>query len=150
MTTEQLSQVNTGVTTAIANSSISHYSSVETEPHSTEQPDHAMDTTSSAEEPENTEIEQTTAMGQEDVQTNTVVSNEEITTSMDQVYSVQSTDALTSRSTYEATSGETTKPHSTTESDIKSTQMPELSLTETNLGTSTITTAVTYNETAAT
>ncbi len=196
VTTEQLTQVTTEVTTATDSSSLSPYSSVETEKHSTEQPDHAVGTTFSAEESEDIDTEQTTvdhtiAMGQEDVSTTstrhstsveteavstgqirqqpTTVSNEEITTSMAQVYTVKSTDALTSRSTYGATSGETTIIHSTTEfrlneseitgprtpdevspgTRVKSTQIPELNLTETNLDPSTIKTAVTYNESAA-
>ncbi len=198
VTTGPRSQVTTGITSAITSSSVSPYSSVETEKHSTEQPDLAMDTTSSAEESEDVVTEQTTvdhtiAMGQEDVTTTstsqstsveteavstgqipqqtTTVSNEEITTSMDQVYSVKSTNALTSRSTHEATSGETAKSHSTTEfslsdheseikesrtpdevspaTEIKSTQISELNLTETYLETSTIETAAAYNKTAS-
>ncbi len=193
VTTGPRSQVPTGMTTAITSSPVSPHSSVDAEQHSTEKTNPAMDTTSSVEESEGVDTEQTTvdhttAMGQEDVTTTstsqstsvetvkavsigqihqqtTIISNEEITTSMHQVYRVKSSDALTSRSTYGATSGETTRIHSTTgfspnESEItgtrmpdevspetgaKTTPIPELNLTE----PSTITTAVTYNESAA-
>ncbi len=194
VTTEHPSQVTTGMTSAITSSSVSPYGSVETEKHSTEQPDLAMDTTSSAEESEDVDTELTTVdhtigMGQGDVTTTstrqftrveteistgqihqqtTTVLNEKITTSMDQVYSVKSMEAVTSRSTYGAISGETTEIHSMTEfsltkSDtkgpqtpdevspetrVKSTQIHELNLTETNVEPSTVKTVLMYNETA--